>query len=419
MLYFTLITAFLVGAGYLLSHLSARTAHLLGRETAGFGYLVLSSIFGGKILSGTVLPQVTGYLFTGILVGPSFLSIIDRTVLQRLSFVDEIALALIAFAAGAKVDLKELRGNLRDVMGVIAFQILGVVFVYGLFSPVFMKLLGVKGDLFLYVLVFLVLITAAVAKSPATTIAVIMETKAEGRFTDIIVGITVLKDVVIVFMFTVVVALLSAEEGFNLGVFWRLLVELSLSVLVGLLFSVLIIFYFWYFQGGRLSFILIVAFLLASISHHLHFHSIMAAMTSGIMVRNLSPFGHDFLHNLYHASVPILAVFFSVTGASMDLAVVKTILPAALFFVVVRLLSLYLGTRLGARDPQVKKFGWMAFVSQAGLTLGFASLVGSYFKGYGPVLKNLIISTVIMSMVIGPPLFLVSLRKAGDTEASK
>ncbi len=419
MLYFALITAFLVVAGYLLSHLPASATHLLSRETAGFGYLVLSSIFGGKILSGTVLPQVTGYLFTGILVGPSLLSIIDSTTLQRLSFVDEIALALIAFAAGAKVDLKELKGNLRDVLGVIVFQILGVVFIYGLFSPFFMRLLGVKGNFFLYVLVFLVLITAAVAKSPATTIAVIMETKAEGRFTDIIVGITVLKDVVIVFMFTVVVALLSAEEGFNLGVFRRLMVELSVSILVGVLFSVLIIFYFWYFQGGRLSFILITAFLLASISHHLHFHSIMAAMTAGILVRNLSPFGYDFLHNLYDASVPVLAVFFSVTGASMDLAVVKTILPAALFFVAVRLLSLYFGTWLGAKEPQVKKFGWMAFISQAGLTLGFASLVGSYFKGYGPVLKNLIISTVIMSMVIGPPLFLISLRKAGDAKASK
>ncbi len=419
MLYFALITAFLVGAGYLLSHLPARSSYLLSRETAGFGYLVLASIFGGKILSGTVLPQVTGYLFTGILVGPSFLNIIDKLTLARLSFVDEIALALIAFAAGAKVDLKELKGNFRDVVGVIVFQILGVVLIYGVFSPVFFKLLGVRGNFFLYFLVFLVLTTAAIAKSPATTIAVIMETKAEGKFTDIIVGITVLKDVVIVFLFTVVVALLSSAEGFNAGVFGKLLVELALSVAVGGLFSVLIIFYFAYFQGGRLSFILITAFLLASISHHLHFHSIMAAMTAGILVRNLSPFGHDFLHNLYDASVPILAVFFSVTGASMDLAVVKTILPASLFFVVVRLASLYLGTRFGARDPQVKKFGWMAFISQAGLTLGFASLVGSYFKDYGPLLKNLIISTVIMSMVIGPPLFLISLRKAGDVKASK
>ena len=414
MIHYTIITIFLVLTGYLFSHLSGKTQHLLSKETAGFGYMVLSSLFGGKILSGTVLPQVTGYLFLGILVGPSFLGIIDKATLLHLSFVDELALALIAFAAGAKVDVRSLKGNIKDIIGVIVFQILGVMLLFGLSLPVFLKFLGIKGNFSLYFLVFLVLMTGAIAKSPATTIAVIMESRAEGRFTDIIVGITVLKDVVIVFLFTLVIALISAGTKFDFGVFSNLSLELLVSIISGLVFSALIIFYFSYFQGGRFSFVLIIAFFIASISHHLHFHSIMAAMTAGMAVRNLSPFGHDFLESLYDASVPILTVFFSMTGASMDLKVVKTILPATIFFVVVRLLSLFAGTWAGARDPQVKNFGWMAFISQAGLTLGFASLVGDYFQGYGILLKNLIISTVIISMLIGPPLFLVSLKKAGD-----
>ena len=414
MLSYAIITVFLVLTGYLFSHLSGKAQHLLSKETAGFGYMVLSSLFGGKILSGTVLPQVTGYLFLGILVGPSFLSIIDRSTLIHLSFVDELALALIAFAAGAKVDVKVLKRDIKDVVGVIILQILAVVVLFGVTLPVFLNLLGIKGDFSLYFLVSLVIITGAIAKSPATTIAVIMESRAEGKFTDIIVGITVLKDVVIVFLFTMVIALISAGTKFNFGVFRNLSIEILISIISGLVFSALIIFYFAYFQGGRFSFVLIIAFFIASISHHLHFHSIMAAMTAGMAVRNLSPFGHDFLESLYDASVPILTVFFSMTGASMDLGVVKTILPATIFFVVVRLLSLFAGTRAGARDPQVKNFGWMAFISQAGLTLGFASLVGDYFQNYGILLKNLIISTVIISMLIGPPLFLIALKKAGD-----
>ncbi len=416
MLAYGIITAFLILAGYIFSHLPARAEHLLGKETAGFGYLVLSSLFGGKILAGTVLPQVTGYLFLGILVGPSMLNIVDSATVTHLSFVDELALALIAFAAGAKVHIKSLKGDLRDILGVIATQILAVMLFFGLAFPLFVNLMKIKGGGQLYFLVFLVLMTAAVAKSPATTIAVIMESRAEGKFTDIIVGITVLKDVVIVFLFTLVISLLSAGTSFNFNVFFNLSLELLLSIVSGLIFSALIIFYFSYYSGGRFSFVLIVAFFIASVSHHLHFHSIMAAMTAGLAVRNLSPFGHEFLDSIYEASVPILTVFFSVTGASMNLKVVSTIIPATLVFVVVRILSLMGGTWAGAKNPQVKSFGWMAFISQAGLTLGFASLVGEHFQPYGLLLKNLIISTVIVSMVIGPPLFLISLRKAGDVK---
>ncbi len=55
------------------------------------------------------LPLIIGFLFAGILIGPYVLGLIGHEELLRLAFVDEMALAVIAFAAGAGLYLPELR----------------------------------------------------------------------------------------------------------------------------------------------------------------------------------------------------------------------------------------------------------------------------------------------------------------------
>jgi len=416
MIYYALITLFLILSGYILAKIPGRESFLLSRETAAFGYMILSSFFGGKILKNTLFPQITGYLLIGILVGPSFLSIVDKITLSHLGIIDEIALALIAFAAGAKVDLLKAKKLWKDITGIIILQILLVFVLVGISIPFLIKLMKISPNFKISILIFLVLATAAVAKSPATTIAIILETKAEGTFTDIIIGVTIIKDIVIIFLFTMVTALISSGKNIQFSTFANLSLEILNSIVLGVVFAALIVAYFNLFKGGRFPFILGTAFLISAIAHHFHFHSLLACMVAGIGIKNFSSVGKDFLKALEASSLPILIVFFSISGASLDFSILKLIFPAAIFFVIVRIISLYIATYLGAREPRVKKYGWMGFVAQAGLTLGFASLVGTNFPLYGNLLKNLIISAVIITTIIGPPLFNFSLKKAGETK---
>lgn len=416
MIYYLTITFFLIITGYFLSRLPGKETFLLSKATAAFGYLVLSSFFGGKILKNTLFPQITGYLLTGILVGPSFLSILDKATLGNLTFLDEIALALIALAAGAKVDLLKAKKLWKDIILIIILQILFAFIAVGIGMPALLKLMNISPPSRTALLIFLVLATAAVAKSPATTIAIILETKAEGSYTDTVIGVTIIKDIIIIFLFTFVIAVLSSGKNLQLSTFSTLSLEILNSIVLGGIFAGIIIAYFKLFKGGRIPFILGIAFLISAVAHHFHFHSLLTCMVAGIAIKNLSSIGEAFMNSVEESSLPILIVFFSISGASLDFSILKLIYPAAIFFVIIRITSLYFSTYLGARDPRVKKYGWMGFVAQAGLTLGFASLIGAYFPEYGILLKNLIVSAVIITTIIGPPMFNYSLRKAGEVK---
>ncbi len=412
MVSFILIALFLIIVGFFLSRLPGKEGFLLSRDTAAFGYLVISSFFGGKILKNTVFPQITGYLITGMLVGPYFLSIIDVKNLSHLGFINEIALALIAFAAGAKVDFLKAKKIWKDITGVIIFQLIFAFLAVGIGMPVLIKVLRISPTLKEALLIFLVLSAAAVAKSPATTIAIIIETKAEGSFTDTIIGVTIIKDIIIIFLFSFVAALLSSGGG--VSAISNLSLEILNSIILGAVFAGIIIAYFSFFKGERIPFILGAAFLISAVAHHFHFHSLLSCMVAGIVIKNLSSIGKNFMSSLEESSLPVLIVFFSISGASLNFSLLKLIFPAAIFFVIIRLISLYLSTYLGAKDLRIKRYGWMGFVAQAGLTLGFAGIIGTSFHEYGEILKNLIISAVIITTIIGPPLFAFSLKKAKE-----
>ena len=59
--------------------------------------------------------MLTGFLFTGILAGPWVLGLISEGAIEKLRFVDQIALAFIAFAAGGELYLKELRSRFKSI----------------------------------------------------------------------------------------------------------------------------------------------------------------------------------------------------------------------------------------------------------------------------------------------------------------
>ena len=66
----------------------------------GFVLIALASKDVGNWFTKIKLPKITGFLFTGIVAGPFVLGLISSEAVERLVFVDEIALAFIAFAAG-------------------------------------------------------------------------------------------------------------------------------------------------------------------------------------------------------------------------------------------------------------------------------------------------------------------------------
>ena len=59
------------------------------------------------------LPNVTGYILAGVLIGPYSLKLVSMDMVRQMGFVTDIALAFIAFGVGKNFKWSELKK--RDV----------------------------------------------------------------------------------------------------------------------------------------------------------------------------------------------------------------------------------------------------------------------------------------------------------------
>ena len=71
--------------------------------------ILFAGLLFGRLVRLIHLPNVTGYLVAGLVIGPSFLGLLPRELVGELELISEIALALIAFTVGAEFKLSYLR----------------------------------------------------------------------------------------------------------------------------------------------------------------------------------------------------------------------------------------------------------------------------------------------------------------------
>lgn len=162
-----------------------------------FGVIALSSKQIGSFFRRVKLPLISGFLFTGVIAGPYVLGLISRDAVANLRFVDEISLAVIAFAAGNELYLKELRDRIKSITLVTGGLILST-FTLGTLTIVllsdfipFMQSMSLTSKIAVALLGGAIL----VARSPSSAIAIVNELRAKGPFTRTALGVTVIMDV--------------------------------------------------------------------------------------------------------------------------------------------------------------------------------------------------------------------------------
>jgi SAM-dependent methyltransferase len=82
---------------------------------AVFFIVALASRQIGAFFSRLKLPLITGFLVTGIMAGPYVLKIVSPEKIAKLRFVDELALAYIAFAAGSELVVRQIKSRLKAI----------------------------------------------------------------------------------------------------------------------------------------------------------------------------------------------------------------------------------------------------------------------------------------------------------------
>lgn len=405
--------------------LSEDGGQLIDRTTVSLGFVILTGYVFGQVMEKISLPKITGYLFSGLVCGPSLLGLLDLDVVIQLRAVDELALCLIAFTAGGELRLDTLKKSFKTVLSISIFQtvltflaVTTLVYTFRRYVPFISEIEPLKA-LSISSLFGLI----ASANSPSTAIAVIIECKSQGRVTDTVLGGTIVKDTLIILGFTVLISLISPilanGEGTQAGLsIVAVMYELPASLVAGIIIGFIILFVFNRIQKNYVFFILAIAILIMSISRELHLSNLLVSIGAGFVLSNYSPRGQVFFKNMEKASLPVFVVFFCISGAALDIEAFFKFWMFAIAFVLVRSLFTYAGTYLGAKLNGEKKeilhYSWLGFIGQAGVSLGFSGLICATFPDWGPQFHAIIVGAIVVNQIIGPIGFQYALVAVGE-----
>ena len=395
-----------------------------GSALLALGCLIIGGVLCGELAVRLRLPKITGYLVLGMVAGPHAVGLETARDANLLRLFEDLALGLIALTAGGEFRLAIIRRRLRPLLAITAAHTVGI----------FLLVAGVLWVL-LIVVPFLgpvshaemlagvaLLGVIAVAVSPATTIAVITDLRARGEMVETVLGVTILKDLVIILLFTAVSALALSWVGggaLDLGALRHVALEMGVSLLIGGVLGGMLGLYL--LKVGRLAPLTVILLALASaeLGRGGWVEHLLVCMAAGFAARNLFPrAAGNFLGALEQSSTPIYVIFFALVGAGLDLGIFAAVWLPAMVYVVARVVAIRLTTRLPAIAAgagwRVVRYGWMGFVAQAGLSLGLAARIQREFPGIGSTVATVVIAAVVINQLAGPVLWERAIVAAGE-----
>ena len=372
--------------------------------------MMISGFLLTRVTKRLKLPNVTGYILAGILIGPYLLDLIPRAIPENMDFVTDIALAFIAFDVGRYFKLSKLRETGWRVIVITLFEALTASllvtlvmrFCFGL-SLAFSLLLG----------------AIASATAPASTIMTIRQYHAKGPFVNTLLEVAALDDAVALISFSACVAFLSASEGGVVSlesalepVFWNLLV-LAGGALGGWILRKLADVST---RSDDHRMVLVICCLLAisGLCAVLEVSPLLACMAMGAVYINCGGQKQTF-YQISKVSPPILLLFFVLSGYHLNVPMLASAGLIGIIYFLVRILGKYAGAWLGAgicrSSPEIRAYLGLALIPQAGVSIGLAFLAQRILPAdTGQLLSTIILSSGVLYELIGPACAKAALR---------
>jgi trehalose 6-phosphate synthase len=267
------------------------------------------------------------------------------------------------------------------------------------------------------------LVVMLVSFSPTMTAAVVADSGARGRLSDTVLAIVVLADLVVLVLFSVAMqfARFAFDQANGGEVFARMAWEIGGAVAFGVLIGVLFAFYLRFIRRELTIVLLGVCVVLSQVGTTQQLQPLLAALAAGVTIENLAVAQGDTLRAaVRRGAPPVLIVFFASVGASLRLDFVLAAGLSGVALSALRFGLIRLGVSTGARwshlPESIRKHAWTGLISQAGITLGLASIVAAAFPGWGNQLQLLLVAAIAIHELAGPILFRRGLADAGELD---
>ena len=402
--------------------------------------LVSFALFAGLLMTRLFvklrLPDVTAYLVTGVLIGPSVLGRLgvgfhSTEVVDSLSLINDVALGFIAFAIGHEFRLSALKhtGKQATIIGILQAVITTIVVDVVLIGLHFAKpeLLSLPAAITLGAI--------AAATAPAATLMVVRQYKAKGPVTDVLLPVVALDDAVGLVVFAVSFGIAQAMQNGTTHVLALMIEpvgEVALSLALGAAVGFGLTFLERLFHSHRNRNALIVGSVMLTVAvsqlsfqlgpYHFGFSSLLVCMMLGTVFCNFCPLSEDLMLQADRWSGPALTLFFVLSGAALEFGVFSSgaVVLVGVIYILARSLGKYLGARISSKmahsQETVRKYLGITLLPQAGVALGMCATAFRLLGADGVIIRNIVLMAVLVYELIGPSLTKMALTKAGDIQ---
>jgi Kef-type K+ transport system membrane component KefB len=391
-------------------------------DFTSLGVILLAALLIGHLVQLIRIPEVTGYLAAGILVGPSTLGLISHKNLSALNVFSELGLGLILFSIGATFNFRRIRRNGRMLLAIaLTESLLTAVLVTG-----GMLMIGQSLP------VSLLLGTIAIETGAASTLMVLREVDSKGPLTDTITSVIGINNILAIVMFSNVAAGLhlhqvtvqsqltaSALYATIYPLVWQFAGSTALGYLVGLLLAS------WATQvheaGETLILMMGSVLLTVGVATFIGASPLVASLIVGATVTNLSSRTRHLFDTLSKTDPPLYVIFFVLAGAELDLKLLPSLGIVGVVYIVCRLAGKLGGTFFAARRREtpgrVQHLLGFSILAQAGLAIGLVLITREQFPALSSTVATVVLGAVAVFEIMGPVSARQALVKSGEMPA--
>ncbi|MEC6748725.1 cation:proton antiporter [Marinilactibacillus sp. XAAS-LB27] len=380
--------------------------------------LLIGSLFG-RVAAMIKLPTVTGYIFGGLLIGPSFFHIMPETVIDNMEIISEIALAFISFTIGLSFKASYLRRvGLTPLIIAAIESTLAAVLVAG-------SLILIGSD----TAFSLIMGAIAAATAPTSILLVMKEYRAKGPVSEMLKSVAALDDATALILFgfcSTAVRIMVNTSGESINVLssifqpiFSVFIALAVGAAVG--FAMKYPLKYTKTSGQKLGLLIAFVFLSSSISVGLGVSELLSAMMTGTVLTNISSDAPQMGEFSDRITPPIFILFFVLAGAQLDIHIIPTVGLIGIMYTVFRIVGKFTGAYIGAlltHSPKVVRnyLGFM-LLPQAGVGIGLIAISAGILPEYADQIRTVVLSATLLYEFSGPVITKLVLRKTGEIGA--
>jgi len=380
--------------------------------------VLISGLLVAKLASYAKLPDVTGYLIAGLIIGPGISKLIPQNVVSNMGIISEAALGIIAFSIGSEFSFKYLKKLGSKLISLTVIQALGA------YIAVALPMILIFGR---SVSFSLLLAAIAVATAPAATVMVVKQYKAKGPLVNVLLPLVAIDDAIGIIIFgitaTTVQSLMHSGAGSSLLASIALPIwEILLAVLIGLGSGLLLSFALPRARDDekRLVIVLATIFLNVALAGLFNISSLLLCMTTGAVITNMMKKSEKIFALVDRFSPPIYVAFFTVSGASLDIEILKKVGLIGIAYVLFRSIGKICGAYFGAKvlhmPETIQKYLGITLLPQAGVAIGLSIVAQNVLPEYGAAIRTIVLGATFIYELVGPVLAKIALLKAGEID---